>query len=460
MAGIFGAIARGIETKAVDASALTWERLFGAPSSKAGVSVNLNSALKVTTVLACARVLAEGCAMLPFKVYEEAADGGKTPAVDNAVYRLIYERPNDWMTAFEFRETLTLHAVLAKGGYAFINWVGDKPVELLPLVPGNVTVKQDPDTWVVEYDVRDPKGGLIGTYPRGNILHLRGPSWDSVCALEAITMAREAIGLAIAAEETHARLHQNGAQPGGILTVKGGLTEEAKVRLRESWKQYQEGVHNRFKTAVLDQDATWTPMAMTGVDAQHLETRRFQIEEICRGLKVFPQMIGYSDKTATFASAEAFFQAHVTHSLMPWLIRWEQVVARDLLKSKRGVLAKHTVLALLRGNAQDRANYYKAALGAGNSEPWMEVNEVRGLEELNPVAWGYGRPLVSTRLQPDPAADQNPDDPANDPAADPSGKSREIKIGRRLSSENEGRIRNAKGELDAVLSSLPSGDDA
>jgi HK97 family phage portal protein len=120
-------------------------------------------------------------------------------------------------------------------------------------------------------------------------------------------LAREAIGLAIATEETHASLHANGAQPGGVLAVKGKLDKEARERLKAAWQAFQGGVANRFKTAVLDVDAEWKPLSMTGVDSQHLETRRFQIEEICRAMRVFPQLVMHSDKTSTFASAEQFF---------------------------------------------------------------------------------------------------------------------------------------------------------
>jgi HK97 family phage portal protein len=156
------------------------------------------------------------------------------------------------------------------------------------------------------YNVSDLEG-KITTLTAENVLHLRGPSWNSYLGLDAVQLAREAIGLAIATEETHASLHANGAQPGGVLAVKGKLDKEARERLKTAWQAFQGGVANRFKTAVIDVDAEWKPLSMTGVDSQHLETRRFQIEEICRAMRVFPQLVMHTDKTSTFASAEQFF---------------------------------------------------------------------------------------------------------------------------------------------------------
>ena len=200
-------------------------------------------------------------------------------------------------------------------GCAYIGRIRGVPRELIPLVPGNYAIEQARD-YTLTYRLTGPNGQTT-VLPREDVFHLRGPSWTGAAGLDALQVAREAVGLAIATEETHAALHANGTQPGGVLSVKGSLDDAARARLKESWAQYQGGLANRFKTAVLDMDSTWTPLGMKGVDAEHLDTRRFQIEEICRDLKVFPQMVGYADKTATFASAEAFFLAHVIHTLNP-----------------------------------------------------------------------------------------------------------------------------------------------
>ena len=288
MGGLFGSLASGLrrrELKATDAGNLSWAALYGQQNSRAGVSVNVDSALKVSTVFACLRVLADGIAQVPLKVYREKADGSKELAKDHPAYRLLSRRPNDWMTSFEFRQVMMFHAVLLGNGCAYIGRIRGVPRELIPLVPGSYTIEQARD-YTLTYRLTGPNG-LTTVLPREEVFHLRGPSWTGVAGLDALQVAREAVGLAIATEETHAALHANGTQPGGVLSVKGSLDDAARARLKESWAQYQGGLANRFKTAVLDMDSTWTPLGMKGVDAEHLDTRRFQIEEICRDLKVF-----------------------------------------------------------------------------------------------------------------------------------------------------------------------------
>lgn len=381
--GLFGALTRGFEAKA-DMSGLTWDALFGDGGRvKAGVAVNTDTALKVSTVFACARVLANGISQIPLKVYREGEDGSKVPAKDHPAYRLLWRRPNDWMTSFEFRQCMMLHAVLHGNAYAYIGRGGRGRVlqELIPLV-GKVVVKQASD-WSLTYEVTD-KSGVAAVLPRESVLHLRGPSWNGVAGMDAIHVAREAIGLAIATEEAHAALHANGARPGGMISFDTMLSIEAKEALKASAMAQLGGIKNAFRTMVLDNGAKWTPFAMTGVDAQHLETRRFQIEEICRDLGVFPQMIGHTDKTATFASAEAFFLAHVIHSLEPWIENWQQALARDLFPDEDGITAEFSVQGLMRGDHAARAEFYKAALGTTQQPGWMTRNEVRELENLNP----------------------------------------------------------------------------
>ncbi len=394
MAGLFGSLASGLrrrELKTTDAGNLTWAALFGQQNSRAGVSVNVDSALKVSTVFACLRVLADGIAQVPLKVYREKADGSKELAKDHPAYRLLSRRPNEWMTSFEFRQVMMFHAALLGNGCAYIGRIRDVPKELIPLVPDSSTIEQASD-YTLTYRLTD-RGGRTTVLPREDVFHLRGPSWTGAAGLDALQVAREAVGLAIATEETHAALHANGTQPGGVLSVKGSLDDAARARLKESWAQYQGGLANRFKTAVLDMDSTWTPLGMKGVDAEHLDTRRFQIEEICRDLKVFPQMVGYADKTATFASAEAFFLAHVIHTLNPWIENWEQSLARDLFPDEDDIVAKFSMQGLLRGDNAARATFYASGITNG----WLTRNEARRLEDLNPIE-GLGEPLLPLNM--------------------------------------------------------------
>lgn len=463
MRGLFGTLAdRALQFKSTDISALTWTELFGGPNTRSGVTVSIDSALRVTTALACGRVLAEGIAQLPLKVYRvDPKKGTRTPATDEAVYKILARRPNDWQTSFEFREMLTFHAVFTGNGYAYIGRGGrpSKIVELIPLVPSQVTVVQDAQ-YGLTYSVSD-KSGHIATFPRSDILHIRGPAWNGYLGLDIIQLIREALGLAIVTEEAHANLHANGARPGGVLSIKGKLDKDKKDRLKESFQQSAGGIRNAYKTLVVDMDSTWTQMGMTGVDTQHIETRKFQIEEICRGMRVFPQMVGHSDKTATFASAESFFLAHVTHSLMPWTTRWEHAIERDLLDDADDLIAKFNYAALLRGDNLSQATFYEKALGGARAETaYMTRNEVRALQELDPIEGGD---VLPTPVAPAPATPANaPTGTTNPTEEDLTDKARrlllETKVGRVLSAKNEGKIAKARDHLNDVLDTISVDD--
>lgn len=375
------------ERKVVDASALTWQELLGASAtSKTGLSVSITSALRVATVLACCRALGEDLAQLPLKLYRRQGRTTKE-ARDHPVFNLLSQGPNDWQTSMEWREGGMLHATLALGHFAIVSMNGNREVlELLPIAPEAVTIRQGAD-WTVSYVVGGPDGRRIDL-PRDQIFHVRGPGWLNFAALQLVVQAREAIGLAMATEESQARMHSNGARPMGLITTDRTLSKEAKSRLKTGWADSFAGLANFGKTPVLDEGMKWQPIGFSGVDAQHLETRKHQIEEIARMMGVFPQRIGYSDKTSTYASAEQFFIAHVVYSVMPWVRRWEAAISRDLLSPREraaGLFPKFNVNALLRGDAKSRAEFYKAALGTASSPGWMTQNEVRDYEDLDPM---------------------------------------------------------------------------
>jgi HK97 family phage portal protein len=376
------------ERKVADISALTWDALLGSgAASKTGVSVGIDAGLRVSTVLACCRALGEDLAQLPLKLYRKR---GKrtTEATEHPLYRLLSQQPNDWQTSVEWRCDAMLHATLGLGHFSIISMreASGEVSELLPLVPENVTIRQAND-WTVSYEIaRMQEGGRVAV-PQDRMLHVRGPGWNNFAALPLIVEAREAIGLAIATEETQARMHSNGARPVGFLQSDKPVKDETRRRLKAMWQDSYAGLGNAWKTALLDDGIKWAPAGLSGVDAQHLETRKFQIEEIARMLGVFPQRIGYSDKTSTYASAEQFFIAHVIYSVMPWVRRWEQALARDLLSAREraaGLVPKFNVNALLRGDSKSRSEFYRAALGTASSPGWMSQNEVRELEELDP----------------------------------------------------------------------------
>lgn len=385
--------------------------LGGARTSKSGAIVSRQSAFRVAAVLACARVIAEGVAQVPFKVLQELpADPSVSrhpkvrSAVDHPLYDILHRAPNGWQTSFEFREQLILHALFGQGGaYAFKNVISvgrsaPRVAELILLDPSRVKVVQNAD-WSITYEVRG-KTGELQRFPQESIWHVRGPSWDGVLGLDLLDMAREAIGLSLATEESHAGLHEKGVRPAGVYSVEGTLTPDQFKALRKWIEENNAGAENAGRVMVLDRSAKFNSMAMTGVDAQHLETRRYQVEEVCRFMRVLPIMIGYADKTATYASAEQMFLAHVVHTLMPWYERIQQSADINLLSPadrQAGYYTKLVEAGLLRGAMRDTAEYLYRLTQAGI----MERNEARGKLDLNPLP-GLDDPLTPTNMTTDP----------------------------------------------------------
>lgn len=378
------------EEKALTARDLMNE-LLAQGRSKSGASVTWKTALEVTTAFACARVIADGIAQVPFRLYRDLSAGGKQTATDHPLNALLGSKPNDRQTSFELREQIALHLVFTGDAFIWLNRVGGRIVELLAYEPNSVTVKRD--GWELSYEIATDQGKRI-TIPSADMWHIRGPSWDGWKGLEAVRLAREAIGLALATEEHSARMFANGARVGGILTTEGNPKPEDRKAMREQWQETYGGVANAFKTALMWGGIKYQPLAQQNDQAQLIEQRRFQIEEICRFARVLPIMIGHYDKSATFASAEQMFLAHVVHTLGPWYARLEQSADANLLTDKereQGLYFKFMPQALMRGAHKDRAEYFAKALGAGGAPAWMTQDEVRMLDELNPLGGTAGK---------------------------------------------------------------------
>lgn len=385
---IFSRWFRKDEQKAVDVTALLLAGQGDGLRTKAGVDIGITAALRIAVAFACARVITEDVGKLPFRLMRETPDGRKTPAVDHPLYWLLYRRPNDWMTSQEFRETLTLHAVFCKGGFAYINRASDgRPLELIPILPGSVKIVQELPSREVFYEVYESDGGMVGRFPRKNILHVKGLSWDTLGAMELIDKAREVLGLNQAIEESVSRLHANGARPSGVLSTDAELKDGARQRLKAMFENGFQSVVNTGKVPILDNGLKFLQMSLTSADAQTLETWRFQIEQVCRMFRVYPQKAMQADKTATYAAAEQFNIAHGTDTIDPWAQRWCHCVARDCLtmdEIKTGLYPVMFMQALLRGDNASRATYYKAALGTASSPGWLTPNDIRRLEDQDP----------------------------------------------------------------------------
>lgn len=368
-----------------------YKELLGRHGVKSGAVVNHKTAFEVSTVYRCIALKAEGLAMVPFKLHQKT-EGVIREADDLDLYWLLSEVPNDFQTSFEFREQIALHLELCAEAFVFKNIVNGRIVELLPYQPGVVTKVTNSDMSMT-YKISLSKGGMIEV-PAKNMWHIKGKTWDGTTPIEVLKVAREAIGLSLATEEHSARSFSNGAKLGGILSTDSILDKPQLDQLRESWQLTQGGSENAYKTAVLFGGLTYQAAAQTAVEAQLNETRDRQVQEICRFFGVLPIMVGYADKTATYASAEAMFTAHVMYTLMPLYRRVEQSANKNLVglsELKKGFYTKFNASALLRGSVKDRAAFYKEMYNIASLCP----NEIRAYEELNPYEGGdqYRAPL-------------------------------------------------------------------
>lgn len=404
-ARIFG----GNEEKGMSSLDL-FREIYGGRESRSGVSVNWKTAIEVATVLACVRVIANGVSQVPFRVFQEVG-AQKRIARDHPLFRLLYVAPNRWQTSFELRETIMFHALLTGNAYVWKGRVGsDRRIAALePIEPQRVTVEKEDDGTIRYIVTADNKRTLA--LSADDVWHIKGPSWNNWAGMDAVKLARDAIGLSIATESAQASFHKGGARISGVLAMADKLSPDRFEFLSAWLNRHSEGGDRAGMPIILDNGARFSPMQMTGVDAQHLETRKHQIEEICRGFGVMPIMVGHADKTATYASAEQMFLAHVVHTLSPWYERLEQSADKNLFSDADiadGYYTKFTPNALMRGAAADRAAFYVSALGTTQQPGWMTKNEVRALEEMDPVDGGDVFPELITSA-PDGGNDNGPD---------------------------------------------------
>jgi len=371
--------------KQVTSSLDLFREVYGGRLSAAGVPVNWATALQVTTILACARVRAEGL-FVPFRVYHETG-GGRKIAVDHPLHVVISRRPNSWQTSVEFFETISFHLDLTFNAYVFVNRVGIKREvrELIPIEPGRVRVEQR-DEYSLRYLVRGKSGGEQ-EFGQDAIWHLRGPSWNSWMGMDPIYMTRNAIGLAMSLEQGQSDFQKNGARTSGVLAVKDKLSPD-KFEFLSAWlDKHLPGGERAGKPMIADMEAEWNSLSMSGVDQQLIETRKHQIEEMCRGMRVWPIMIGHAgDQSPTFASASEFFQAHKTYTLDPMHRRISQSANINLLSEedlRAGYYTKFVINAMMNANLTQKADYYSKMLGSGGAKGWGTQNEVRDFEDMD-----------------------------------------------------------------------------
>ena len=415
----------------------------------AGKSVTERSAMQMTAVYSCVRILAEAVAGLPLHLYKYTDGGGKEKALNHPLYRLLHDEPNPEMSSFVFRETLMTHLLLWGNAYAQVirNGKGEV-IALYPLMPNKMSVD------------RDENGRLYYTYYRGSdeaiknkdfavtlqpsdVLHIPGLGFDGLVGYSPIAMAKNAIGMAIACEEYGAKFFANGAAPGGVLEHPGTIKDPQRVR--ESWQSTFGGSGNANKIAVLEEGMKYTPIGISPEQAQFLETRKFQINEIARIFRVPPHMVGDLEKSS-FSNIEQQSLEFVKYTLDPWVIRWEQSIQRALLSQgeKAEYFVKFNLEGLLRGDYQSRMNGY--AIGRQNG--WMSANDIRELENLDriPVEEGGDLYLINGNMLPlkdagafantptDDGKEENPDEEVlevEEPGTDGDGSGGEDSVSQR-----------------------------
>ena len=352
-----------------------WRFPFGGTTS--GKAVNERTAMQTSAVYACVRILSESIAGLPLHVYRLKADGSKERTADHPLAQLLHNEPNREMTSFVFRETLMAHLLLWGNAYAQIIRDGHGyPVALYPLLPDRMTVDRDPGGELV-YTYQSDKGQV--KLRRESVLHIPGLGFDGLIGYSPIAMAKNAVGLAIATEDYGAAFFANGANPGGVLEHPGVIKPDQVERLRESW-QSQFGGTNAHKVAVLEDGLKFHQMSIPPEEAQFLETRKFQINEIARIFRVPPHMVGDLEKSS-FSNIEQMSLEFVKYTLGPWVIRWEQSLTQALLLpgEKAALSIRFNLDGLLRGDYQSRMQGYSVGIQNG----FYSVNDVRALEDMN-----------------------------------------------------------------------------
>ena len=347
-------------------------------TSASGKSVNPRQAVQVSAVYACVRVIAETIASLPIGVYEDTDDGTQK-VKDHPLYRIIHDEPNSEMTSFIWRETMLTHLLLWGNSYCQIIRSGrGAVVGLYPLLPDHMEVDRDTDGNLT-YTYTTREGAVVNLRPT-EVLHIPGLGFDGIMGYSPIALEKNAIGLGIAAEEYGSSFFKNGARPSGVLTHPN--TVKDPKRLRESWAAAYGGSSNGSKVAVLEESMTFTPISIPNNEAQFLETRKFQVEEICRIYRVPPHMIGDLSRS-TFSNIEHQSIDFAVHTIRPWLVRIEQAMNRILFpeKEKGKYYVQFNMDGLMRGDYKSRMEGYAIARQNG----WMSANDIRALENMNPI---------------------------------------------------------------------------
>ena len=377
-------------------------------TSGSGKPVNANTAIQLSTVYACVRVISETVASLPLGVYEAKEDGNRK-ATEHPLYPLLHDEPNSEMTSFVLREVMLAHLLLWGNSYCQIIRSGRNQVTgLYPLLPDKMTVDRD-KKGILTYTYMTSTGEQVVLSPE-DVLHIPGLGFDGIMGYSPIALEKNAIGLGIASEEYGSKFFSNGARPSGILTHPN--TVKNPKALRESWNSAYGGSSNSNRGAILEEGMKFEPIAIPNNEAQFLETRKFQVDEICRIFRVPPHLVGNLEH-ATFSNIEHQSIDFAVHTIRPWLVRIEQAMNRALFtdQEKGRFYVQFNMDGLMRGDYKSRMEGY--AIGRQNG--WLSANDIRALENQNPIPKEEGGDayLVNGNMIPITTAMKQPVDDAD-----------------------------------------------
>lgn len=367
--------------------------LFGG-TTDAGVQVSERSSMTASAVYGCVMLIAKTIGSLPLKVYRRKANGDSIEVPDTLPYYLLHDEPNPAMTSCAWREFLTANVLLGGNAYAAIGRnQANQVIDLFPIPSSAVTPERVDGRNRYHVRVGD---GAIEIIDQSDMIHVPGLGFDGVKGLSVITAAaRQAVGLALATEQHGSKLFSNGARLGVVLKHPKTLSKEAQARLKAQFDQQHGGLSNAFKSMVLEEGLDVTNISMTSEDAQFLETRRFQVEDIARFFGVPPHMIGHTDKQTSWGTGvEQNTLGFLIFTLLPWLTRFEQEFNRKLFP-RSPFYAQFKVQGLMRGDSSARSAYY----ASGHQNSWLTTNEIRKAEDLPPVPGGDTL-FVQTNLAP------------------------------------------------------------
>lgn len=352
-------------------------------SSASGQSVTVEQALCNAAVFRALDLISGSIAMLPMGLNEKRPDGALVPANDHPLHNVLAFEPNDFQTPSEFKSQMQLNALVHGTAYALIVRSLGRIIALIPLNPAFVTVEQNRD-WTLKFKYQPPDG-TPQQIPASDMFRISGLSLNGYQGLARTKVAKEAIGLALAAERSAAKMFTNGVRAGGTLQHPQKLSDEAYNRLKASFNEQYAGVENAGRWIILEEGGQAVPMSYSSAETQNIETRHMGVEEIARVFGT-PRPLLMMDDTTWGSGVEQLAILFVRFGLAPWFTAWENGISRWLLtpKERRIYIPDIDERELLRGSMKDQAEYFAKAAGAGGHRPWMTANEIRASVGLGP----------------------------------------------------------------------------